>query len=55
MKKGVVLGLLLCFLGSATVHAQSPFFQGKTINLIVGYQPGDGYDIWARLLAAHLG
>jgi len=55
MKKGILLGLLLYFLGSAIVHAQSPFFQGKTINLIVGYQPGDGYDIWARLLAAHLG
>jgi tripartite-type tricarboxylate transporter receptor subunit TctC len=21
----------------------------------VGYQAGDGYDIWARLLAAHMG
>jgi tripartite-type tricarboxylate transporter receptor subunit TctC len=35
--------------------AQAPFYQGKTITIIVGYQAGDGYDIWARLLAAHMG
>ena len=36
-------------------HAQTPFYQGKTITIIVGYLAGDGYDIWARLLAGHLG
>ncbi len=35
--------------------AQTPFFQGKTITIVVGYLAGDGYDIWSRLLAAHLG
>jgi tripartite-type tricarboxylate transporter receptor subunit TctC len=37
------------------VHAQAPFYQGKTITIVVGYLSGDGYDIWARLLAAHMG
>ena len=36
-------------------HAQAPFYQGKTITIVVGYLSGDGYDIWARLLAAHMG
>jgi tripartite-type tricarboxylate transporter receptor subunit TctC len=36
------------------LHAQGSFYQGKTVTIIVGYQSGDGYDIWARLLAAHL-
>ena len=54
MKKAV-FALLLFFVGSATVSAQVPYFQGKTVTIIVGYQAGDGYDIWARLLAAHLG
>jgi tripartite-type tricarboxylate transporter receptor subunit TctC len=35
--------------------AQTPYYQSKTITITVGYQPGDGYDIWARLLAAHMG
>ena len=35
--------------------AQTPFYQGKAITIIVGYQAGDGYDIWSRLLAAHMG
>jgi len=47
-----ILSLLLGALGSAA--AQAPFYQGKTITVIVGYQNGDGYDIWARLLAAHM-
>jgi hypothetical protein len=31
------------------------FYQGKTLSLIVGYSPGGGYDINARLLARHIG
>jgi tripartite-type tricarboxylate transporter receptor subunit TctC len=31
------------------------FYKGRQINLIVGYGPGGGYDLTARLLARHLG
>jgi tripartite-type tricarboxylate transporter receptor subunit TctC len=31
------------------------FYYGKTINLIVGYGPGGGYDLYARLVARHIG
>src|SRR5437588_5295367 len=31
------------------------FYGGRQVNLIVGYGPGGGYDIYARLLARHLG
>ena len=44
--------LLLCSPGGA--KAQEPFFAGKTIKLIVGFPPGGGYDVYARLLAKHL-
>jgi tripartite-type tricarboxylate transporter receptor subunit TctC len=54
MKKAAI-GLLLLLLNPATSRAQAPYFQGKTVTIIVGYQTGDGYDIWARLLAAHIG
>jgi len=30
------------------------FYQGRQINLIVGYGPGGGYDLTARLLARHI-
>ena len=48
-----LLSFLLLSAGSA--QAQTPFFQGKTITIVVGYLAGDGYDIWTRLLAAHMG
>jgi tripartite-type tricarboxylate transporter receptor subunit TctC len=39
----------------ATPAAGADFFQGKTINVIIGYSAGGGYDLYARLLAKHLG
>jgi tripartite-type tricarboxylate transporter receptor subunit TctC len=53
--KIALLVLPLTFCAAQTASAQAPFFQGKTITVIVGYQAGDGYDIWARLLTAHMG
>ncbi len=32
----------------------APYYEGKVINIIVGYGPGGGYDRIARLLAKHL-
>jgi tripartite-type tricarboxylate transporter receptor subunit TctC len=31
------------------------FYRGRTINLIVGYSAGGGYDTYTRILARHLG
>lgn len=31
------------------------FYTGKTVKIIVGYNPGGGYDTYARTLAAHIG
>ena len=46
-------GLVALWLGPA--HAQTDdFYKGKTINLYVGFTPGGGYDINARLLAAYM-
>ena len=39
---------------AAGAQAQTPFYQKKTITIVVGFLPGDGYDVWARLLAAHI-
>lgn len=40
---------------AVNAQAQAPFYQYKTVTIVVGYLAGDGYDIWARLLAAHMG
>ena len=48
--------LALAFLASpARGDAVSYFYKGKTVTLICGYGPGGGYDVFARLLARHLG
>src|SRR5512133_3279472 len=43
--------LLMVFLWSFEVQAQTPFYQGKTISIIVGTKAGDVYDLYPRLLA----
>jgi tripartite-type tricarboxylate transporter receptor subunit TctC len=54
----LVHGLLAAMLLSAScAHAQSPadFYKGKNVELYIGYSVGGGYDIYARLLAKHMG
>ena len=40
---------------AAHADAVADFYKGRQLNLIVGYGPGGGYDIYARLLARHFG
>jgi tripartite-type tricarboxylate transporter receptor subunit TctC len=40
---------------SPTLDAQAPFYQGKSVRLIIGSQAGSLYDGWARLFANHIG
>jgi len=51
MRKVVFFGLLFLLAGSFNVQAQAPFYQGKTIRIIVGYPAGDTNDQWPRLFA----
>jgi tripartite-type tricarboxylate transporter receptor subunit TctC len=41
-------------LGAAPASA-ADFYQGKTINLVIGHSAGGGYDLYARVLARYLG
>ncbi len=36
------------------LQAQTPFYQGKTISIVVGNKAGDVYDLYARLLGHHM-
>jgi len=50
------LTLLQITNGATETAAQSaPFFQGKTIRIVVGFTSGGLYDQYARLLARHMG
>ncbi|MFN4282182.1 MAG: Bug family tripartite tricarboxylate transporter substrate binding protein [Alphaproteobacteria bacterium] len=39
----------------AAADAVGDFYKGKTVNLIIGYAPGAGYDTYGRLIARHFG
>lgn len=52
MKK-IVSGFIL-LLWSAGAWAQAPFYQGKTITMVVGTKAGDVYDLYARLIGEHM-
>ncbi len=58
MRSGVGLRLCAVVAGIAafaqTTHAQSNFYDGKTLTLIVGNAAGGGYDVAARALARHM-
>jgi len=52
--KRISFALLVFLLWSSEAPAQTPYFQGKTIRVIVGYPAGSAHDLWARLIAAQL-
>jgi tripartite-type tricarboxylate transporter receptor subunit TctC len=49
-----VLAALLVSNVPAQADAVADFYRGKTIGLYVGFPPGGGYDIYARVVAPHL-
>src|SRR5262245_66484951 len=52
----MAIGALFGFAtGMVAADAQEPFYQGKTIRLIVGLAPGGGYDLYSRTIARQMG
>ena len=47
----------LSIAGMAPGAAQDPaaFYRGKTVRIVVGFSSGGGYDVYARVLARHIG
>lgn len=47
----------LALIGTSSAGAESAadFYHGRTIELVVGYAPGAGFDAFGRLLARHMG
>src|SRR3954467_3574911 len=53
---GLAPGVVSLTLNSVA-GAQSPadFYKGKTVDLHIGYSAGGAYDLYARMIARHLG
>src|SRR5688500_14945990 len=45
---------LLNPLNPERASAQTPFYQGKQIRLVIGSTVGGGYDLWPRAIARYL-
>jgi tripartite-type tricarboxylate transporter receptor subunit TctC len=48
------LALLASFTAGAIADPIADFYRGKTIRMLIGYGPGGGYDLYARLVAEFL-
>jgi tripartite-type tricarboxylate transporter receptor subunit TctC len=48
----VVFLLLVC---NRPVQAQAPYYQGKTVTIVVGTLAGDLYDLYAPAIALYIG
>jgi tripartite-type tricarboxylate transporter receptor subunit TctC len=58
MRRYAILFLMLVATWPGTALSQKAaedFYRGKKIDLIIGYSPGGTYDLYARLVARHLG
>lgn len=57
MKKNffLLVAILELSLVSNVTLAAAPFYEGKTIRIVVGLSAGGGYDIWARTISRHIG
>ena len=53
----IPISLLALFIATSPAIGQevATFYKGKTVRLVVGFSSGGGYDVYARLLARHLG
>jgi tripartite-type tricarboxylate transporter receptor subunit TctC len=40
---------------SMELHAQTPYYQGKIVRIVIGSTAGGGYDLWARHAARFIG
>ena len=51
----LILVVLLIVSSASFLRAQAtPFYQDKTVRVIVGFTPGGFYDRWARLLSRYM-
>src|SRR3954466_6966556 len=52
-----IASALIALSATIAAPAQAPanFYKGKNVDLLIGYSVGGGYDVYARLIARHMG
>jgi tripartite-type tricarboxylate transporter receptor subunit TctC len=54
--RGIAIATVALALPSVSqAESVADFYKGKTVELLIGYSGGGGYDVYARLLARHMG
>jgi tripartite-type tricarboxylate transporter receptor subunit TctC len=54
VRAGITVALAGLIASPAAATSVEEFYRGKTLNLIIGYSVGGGYDLYARHLARHI-
>jgi hypothetical protein len=55
MLKSLICASFLLLMAPVVLRAQGPYYQGKTMTIIVGTVAGDLYDLYARAIALYMG
>jgi tripartite-type tricarboxylate transporter receptor subunit TctC len=56
LRMPLALAASVLILGSTPISAQpAGYFAGKQVKMIIGLGTGGGYDLWARMVARHIG
>jgi tripartite-type tricarboxylate transporter receptor subunit TctC len=55
LAQGVAVALLAAVQGTAWAQSPADFYKGKNVEIYIGYSVGGAYDVYARLIARHLG
>jgi tripartite-type tricarboxylate transporter receptor subunit TctC len=53
--RGIATAVLALAPTAATAQSPAEFYKGKNVELYIGYSVGGAYDLYARVLARHLG
>lgn len=51
----VLLTIFLSLISFGTAYGAAPFYEAKTIRLVVGFSAGGGFDTYSRVIGRHLG
>ena len=54
-KAAVLVAAILTFPVTARAQTVADFYRGKQVQVLIGYSAGAGYDLYARVLARHMG
>src|SRR4051794_8873499 len=55
VQAGAAVAVALTFANPVRADSVEDFYRGRTLNIVVGFSAGGGYDLYARLLGRHIG